>query len=173
MAKIISSGFVVQCMDGKFLLGRTSKKNDQYCWTIFKGGTMENESLIETAIRELKEESGIDIAKDDRLNKNISTNYIHNYSIKDKNIYVFMLVDREGALDDFQFFCNSYYGTNNDPEIVEYRKFDLSEMHNYIFPSQRGLLDVLKRIEASKVSNNEPILYYANPNAIVTIETKE
>jgi hypothetical protein len=84
-----------------------------------------------------------------------------------------MLVDRDGALDDFEFFCNSYYGTNNEPEIVEYRKFDLSEMHNYIFPSQRGLLDVLKRIEASRISNNESILYYANPNAKITIEIKE
>ena len=150
MSKIISSGFIVQCKDRKFLLGKTSKKNDQYCWSIFKGGATGDESLIETAIRELKEESGIDIANDDRLNRNISTNPIYNYSIKEKNIYVFILVDREGALDDFNFFCNSYYGISNDPEIIEYRKFELSEMHKYIFPSQRGLLEVLKKIEDSR-----------------------
>jgi len=157
MDKIISSGFIVQCSDGKYLLGKSSKKKDKCCWTLFKGGRIENETLIETAIRELREESGIDIAKDDKLNRNISTNPIYSYSLKDKDIFVFLLVDKDGVLDKFEPFCSSFYKNNNEPEIVEYKKFDLKEMYDCILPSQRGLLEVLKRIDKNKGVNNENI----------------
>lgn len=144
MSRVISAGFIVKCKNGQFLLGKACYDgNDKF--TIFKGRQDPGESLIETAIRELKEESGIDINVDDRLNKNISTVPIFTYSMRDKDVYVFLLNDSEGALDDFEFKCDSYYGeTVKYPEIIDYKRFDLDDMDKYIFHSQLGLIELLK-----------------------------
>lgn len=148
--RITSVGFAVRCKDGKYLLGRADGHNPPYCWTLFKGGVEAGETFIDTAIRELKEETGIDVASDSRLNKNISTNPIFSYSMKTKDVYIYLLTDDEGVLDNFQFSCCSFWGVSQNPEIAEYRKFSLDEMFNYIFPSQRGIIEVLKKIEKRK-----------------------
>lgn len=143
--RIVSSGFAVRSQDGKYLMGKTEFKNQQ-TWTIFKGQTEGNESLIETAIRELREETGIDINKDERLHRSISTSPIHKYSMKNKDVYIFLLDDKNGALNDFEFRCDSYWG-DNKPEILEFKWFDVDEMYDVVFYSQKGLVDVLKRMD--------------------------
>lgn len=147
--KIISSGFIIQCKDGKYLLGRADGHSDPYCWTVFKGQQEPNETLIDTAIRELKEETGISVVSDHRLNRNISTNYVHTYSMKRKDVYLYLLFDKEGVLDSFELKCSSFM-KNGRPEICEYRRFSLDELERHIFPSQRGIIDVLKKISWEK-----------------------
>lgn len=144
MSKTISAGFIIECQDGKFLLGKTGGGKNGACWTIFKGGQNEGESLIETAMRETKEESGIDIASDKRLTDNISTVPFFNYSIKDKDVYVFYLHDVEGVLDSVELKCTSYF-LPFLPEISEFGRFTLEEMDQVVFPSQLGLVKLLKK----------------------------
>ena len=142
--KITSAGFIVVSKDGKILLGEAESHSPPYFWTVFKGGVEAGENLLQTAIRELKEESGIDINVEERLNRNISPNPVFDYSLKHKNVYLFMLNDITGFLDNFDFKCTSYYGINNKPEILSYRWFEVDEIIDNIFPSQRGLVDFLK-----------------------------
>ena len=149
MNRIVSAGFIVRMRDGRYFLGKADSHTEP-CWTIFKGKQDDGESLIDTAIRELKEESGIDVCADDRLNKNISTVPIFKFSMRDKDVYVFSLYDEEGVLDNFVPFCDSYYGvgSNKRPEIAAYGKFTLDEVAQKIFPSQLGLVEFLKKKES-------------------------
>ena len=142
--KITSAGFIVVSKTGRILLGKAESHSPPYCYTAFKGGVEAGEDLLQTAIRELKEESGIDINIEERLNRNISSSPVFNYSLKHKNVYLFMLNDITGFLDDFNFNCTSYWGIDNKPEIQEYQWFTIDEMEDYIFPSQRGLIVYLK-----------------------------
>jgi 8-oxo-dGTP pyrophosphatase MutT (NUDIX family) len=145
-----SIGFAVRCKDGRYLLGRADGHSPPYCWTLFKGGVEGEESPIETAMRELKEETGIDVSADHRLNRNISTSHIYSYSMKTKDVFIYLLTDAEGVLDNFKFECVSFWGVDNKPEIAEYRKFSLDEIEQYIFPSQRGIIEVLRKFENKK-----------------------
>jgi len=146
--KVVSSGFVVRSKDKKYLMGKPEYKGNQ-SWTVFKGQSEGNESLIETAIRELREETAIDINSDQRLQCNISTSPIHKYSMKNKDVYIFLLDDRLGALDGFEFKCDSYWGEEKNPEILDFKWFTADEMMAVVFHSQKGLVEVLKRMEAS------------------------
>lgn len=141
MAKIISSGFAVISNDYKILLGKTKKHNPKGSWTVFKGQREEGETLIETAIRELQEESGIDVMNDDRLNKYTSTSPFYVFGLNDKTVHIFLLQDKENALDNYKFNCNSYF--EQIPEISEYEWFELEDASNKVYPSQRGLIEKL------------------------------
>ena len=143
--RTVSSGFVVINRRGEVLLGMVDNHEPPYQWTFFKGGQEGEESLMETAIRELKEETGIDIAADHKLNKYISTNYIYQYSVRQKDVYMFCVEDVEGVLEDFNFACNSYWGDNNKPEIACYKWVNIDDLKQYVFPSQRGLAEFLQR----------------------------
>jgi len=149
MSKIISSGFVVKGKDGRYLIGRADGHSEPYCFTVFKGGTEANENLMDTAIRELKEETGIDIANDHRLNRNISTNPIFSYSLRHKDVFLYLLNDIEGVLTDFKFSCSSFW-IDDKPEISEYKWVTLKEMRSMIFPSQRGVVDKLEMMEKAR-----------------------
>lgn len=142
MSKIISAGFAVLSKDNRILLGKTSKYNVNGSWTIFKGQQEEGEVLIETAIRELREESGIDVISDNRLNENTSSSPFFSFGINDKTVFVYLLQDKEGVLDNYKFKCSSYFGDSN-PEISDYSWFSIEEALNKVYPSQRGLIEKL------------------------------
>lgn len=149
MAKI-SSGFIVRGQDGKYLLGKVSWAG-KTAWSVFKGAQEEGESLLDTAIRELKEESGIDINKNDLLNKNISPNPIYTYKVGNKkDVYLYLLDDVHGVLNDFNFTCTSFWGDsygNKKPEVIDFAWYDVLEIEDLLFPSQKGMIYTLKKIE--------------------------
>jgi 8-oxo-dGTP pyrophosphatase MutT (NUDIX family) len=141
--KIISAGFIIVSKDKKILLGRAGFHHPPFCWTVFKGGAEKGEDLLQTAMRELKEESGIDINYEQRLNRNISSEPVYDYALKHKNVYLFLLEDITGFLEDFNFVCCSFW-EDGKPEVTDYQWFEIDELENNIFPSQRGLIDFLK-----------------------------
>lgn len=149
----ISSGFIVRGQDGKFLLGRVRWAGKE-AWTFFKGTQEEGESELDTAIRELREESGIDINSDERLNRNISWNPIYFYTIKGKkDVSLFLLDDVSGALNGFNFKCSSFWKDekgDSHPEIIEYKWYNLDDLYNVLFKSQRNVVDVLKPMFGGK-----------------------
>ena len=142
-----SVGFVVELRDGRYLFGRATGHKEPNNYTIFKGQIEDGESLIDTAIRELREESGIDVSADDRLNKHISSTPIFTYHMSQKDVIVFLLVDSEGVLDSFEFSCSSFFQIDGKdyPEIDAYKKFTLDELEKVVFSSQLGLVEELKR----------------------------
>lgn len=142
--KVISAGFVVRSKEGKYLIGKTSKFPKKQCWTVFKGQQEQGESLIATATRELREESGIDILRNVNLQLSQSTSPFYKFSMKGKDVVLYLLNDTYGELDNVQFNCVSYWGPNKTPEICEYKWVTLDEMSEHVFPSQKGLVDYLR-----------------------------
>jgi 8-oxo-dGTP pyrophosphatase MutT (NUDIX family) len=151
--KIVSSGFVILNRHGEILLGRVDSHSPPYQYTVFKGQQEENESLLDTAIRELKEETGINIASEHRLNRYISANPIFIYHLSKKDVYLFSLEDVEGVLDNFEFFCSSLWGNTNQPEISGYKWVKIEDLHDYVFPSQRGLASFLQKKYSNEVKD--------------------
>lgn len=141
--KSISAGFAIMSNDRKILLGKTDKYQKVNNWTIFKGQQENGESLIETATRELKEEANIDIIKDDRLNKNISSSPFFVFGVNDKIVYVYLLIDRESVIKESDLKCNSFWA-HNTPEIQEYKWVNIDEADRFVYPSQRPLIEKLK-----------------------------
>ena len=145
--RVVSAGFIVRSQDGKYLLGRTTKYPKDQCWTVFKGQQEDNESLIATATRELKEESGIDILRNVDLQLSQSTSPYFSFAMKDKDVVLYLLNDEKGVLNEKEFSCQSYWGSNKTPEICEYKWCTLDEMQELVFPSQRGLVDYLRTVD--------------------------
>ena len=145
--RVVSAGFVVRSDDGKYLIGRTTKYPKDQCWTVFKGQQEYGESLIATATRELKEEAGIDILRSPELQLSQSTSPYFSFAMKDKDVVLYLLNDDKGILpkDVEQFKCASYWGPNKTPEICEFKWSSLDEMEELVFPSQRGLVDHLRK----------------------------
>lgn len=56
----VGSAVIVE-KDGKFLLGKRNKKNYHGYWVIPGGGVRWGETIKQAAIREIKEETGLDI----------------------------------------------------------------------------------------------------------------
>jgi 8-oxo-dGTP pyrophosphatase MutT (NUDIX family) len=143
--RVVSAGFVVRSKDGKYLLGKTTKYPKDQCWTVFKGQQEYGESLIATATRELKEEAGIDILRSMDLQLSQSTSPYFSFAMKDKDVVLYLLNDDKNVLKDTKFRCSSYWGPNKTPEICEYRWCTLDEMASLVFPSQRGLVEHLRK----------------------------
>ncbi len=126
-------------------MGRVDAHEPPYQWTIFKGQQEEQETLLDTAIRELKEETGIDLLENHNLNRYISINPIFIYHLNNKDVYLFSVEDVEGVLDDFEFRCDSLWGDTSQPEIYGYKWVKVEDLHNHVFPSQRGLAKYLQQ----------------------------
>ena len=143
--RVISAGFVVRSKGGKILLGQTTKYPKKQCWTVFKGQQEEGECLIATAVRELREESGIDILRSKELQMSHSTSPFFTFPMKDKDVILYLLNDDQGVLEEASFKCSSYWGANKAPEICDYKWVTYDEMAEMVFPSQRGLVECLKK----------------------------
>ena len=108
-------------------------------YTVFKGQQELNETLLDTAIRELREETGIDLLKEHRLNRYISSEPLFKYIIKDqktqlpKEIFLFFLEDVEGILKNYSFQCNSFWQNTLEPEISGYKWVHLDFLYDHLF----------------------------------------
>ena len=98
------------------------------CWNFPKGEMEENENILECAIREFKEETGVDIS----VNRNDND---FNYEgvvrqRKDKEVYVYSTQWIDEPLDNETCHSNEFLWTDgkNYPEIGEYRWMTLSEL---------------------------------------------
>jgi len=145
--RVVSAGFIVRSQDGKYLVGRTTKYPKDQCWTVFKGQQEAGESLIATATRELREEAGIDILRNADLQLSQSTSPYFSFAMKDKDVILYLLNDEKGVLNDTDFKCQSFWGSNRTPEICEYKWCTLDEMAVLVFPSQRGLVEFLRGVK--------------------------
>jgi len=156
--RVVSAGFIVRSKGGKYLIGRTTKYPKDKCWTVFKGQQERDESLIQTAARELREESGIDILRNETLQLSHSTSPFCSFAMKDKDVVLYLLNDDKGVLDEYalegeeglRFKCSSYWGAQRTPEIAAYKWCTLDEMEELVFPSQRSVVEALRASNLNK-----------------------
>lgn len=141
----ISLGFVVRSK-GKYLVGKATRKKGP-CWTFFKGHQEPGEAYLETAIRELQEETGIDLRLFPHILSNVQQVPDVRYRVQKykKDVYLFFIDDPDGVLEKVDLVCNSFWGGENLPEIEEYQWCEFDELEAILFKSQHCVLPVIKK----------------------------
>ena len=143
---IISCGFLIES-NGLVLMchatnGRKSAIKDDYRWGIPKGKQDDGEYFIESALRELKEETDLDLL--DTTKFEVSSNYMSvKYKKMEKTLKVFKVVDTSGELLKFPFKCNSYFEWKGKmlPEIDSYIWVDYDVCKAICIKGQRPIFE--------------------------------
>lgn len=142
-----SAGFLIKSR-GLFLLCHATqlvadKQKYDGKWTISKGRCDEGETLLQTAIRELKEETGLDILSYYNLNHLIYPS--NTYIASNRKVSVFFFDDYLGLLLKQPLVCNSIIQGhhisryNGRPEMDGFDWVPAEEALNMVFPSQKHL----------------------------------
>lgn len=150
---INSVGFLI-IWNNKILLSHP-KKQGQDTWGIAKGKIEENETYLDCAIRETKEEIGLDI-KLGMIPENIEWKTITYKNVKNKaykKLHYAILNIKE--LSEIGMDNEYIDETKLSPrEIDEARFMDIYEADKKIFWRQREFLDILKEFN-NKIGINE------------------
>lgn len=136
----VSTGFLIQS-GTKFLICHTTKAKGDAVWSISKGVPDENEPLLEAALRETFEETGIPLRAIDGLTI-ISEPVYCSFVARNKLVRVFFAYDPSGALQTFPCACTSMVtdkGAEHFPEMDEFKWVDLEEAEKLVFNSQKTL----------------------------------
>lgn len=133
----VSCGVVIT--DGHYLLGCLPffKPATFGNYDIPKGGMDSDETPLETAKRELKEETGLDM---DALGGHLTDFGRHPY-ISGKQLHLFVLeVDSLPDLDSL--YCDSFFTFQSDklPEVQEYLYIPLSNLQ-WLFPRLQTVVE--------------------------------
>ena len=104
--KQTSAGFLIKSRGRYLICHSTQDPSYKYSeldpfWTIPKGIVEMGESFLIAAIRETKEETGIDLPLYYSINK--LNNLFHRYSSKSKHYAIYFLDDTDNKLFDFPF----------------------------------------------------------------------
>lgn len=149
--KPISAGFIIRSA-GKYLICHatqsTSFEMDHVHWTISKGMVNEGETSLNAAIRELKEETGIDLRNDvsiDNLDALIPYKIL---PLRKKTIHAYFIDDPSGILREKRLECVSKIDIEGHrlfgyPEMDAYLWTDKDTAQSMVFGSQRSLFDEL------------------------------
>lgn len=99
--------------------------HNNFSWSIPKGEPEEDESLLEAAIREMMEETGIALKIDE-----IIPHYLGEvvYKSKKKILHSFLIIDKN--LGDFEVICNSIVNLEKHtfPEIDDHQWINILEV---------------------------------------------
>lgn len=128
-AAVITSDFMV-------LVGRATNSNN---WSIPKGLNEEGEELVETALRELKEETGLIFTQE---NLKYCGNRIYKNNKKQLEMF-YIIVDK---IDVKEIKCESYFDYKGKmlPELCEFRLIKLNDLDSInIHETQKFLLTKL------------------------------
>ena len=114
-------GIIIKDSDNRILMGQRVKKGDKLQWCLPGGKVEENESAIQGAVREVREECGLIIKEEDLILIEVTT---------------------AGEWDDFVFYTNKYTGSvsDNTEEMINFKWFNASDICNMdkekdIFPA--------------------------------------
>ena len=123
-------------------------------WSIPKGVPDGDESFLDAAIRELHEETGIDLTGV-VMNRNIKIHYLPSvlYKSNKKTLYTFLIIDNE--LDDVKVVCDSLATVNgvSFPENDEFKWVHMS--HTYMLKQYLHEAQLVNLDEIVKIFNNK------------------
>jgi len=132
----ISAGIIIT--DGQNILLGHSTGNEY--WDIPKGEVDDNETFIETAIRETYEEFGLIFRE-----KDLKDLGVFSY-LKKKNLYLFKI--KMNKLPNIEeCFCSSYFKTKKGYEIPEIDNFK-------IFSNKEGIKHLNKSMQKVFIEHN-------------------
>ena len=116
MPRLLSCGVIVRRVAGELLLCHATGRN---YWDIPKGIRDEGETSIEAALRELREEAGIELNE-----SQLRDAAVHKY-LPRKDLHLFLLDPPDPLLEIDQCRCSTHYtpryGTREIPEVDDYR----------------------------------------------------
>jgi len=138
----VSAGVLIINPNHELLLTHpTGKKWLPGCWDIPKGCIDGDDEPLETAIREVKEETGLDI---ERFKNEFEDLGQHPY-VDGKDIHLFKWRSAK-TYDTKEMKCTTYFVGSDDveyPEANDFRWVRLSMVKNYVFPSLWTVLEKL------------------------------
>jgi predicted NUDIX family NTP pyrophosphohydrolase len=143
---IISCGFLIESL-GKILLChatngyKTPSKND-YKWGVPKGQLDGDEYYIDAALRELKEETDLDLL--DITGVSVSSNHMSvQYKRIEKTLKIFKAIDKTGELFKRPLNCTTYFKINNEqlPEIDSFLWTTYDVAKTICIKGQRPIFD--------------------------------
>ena len=116
MPRLLSCGVIVRRVAGELLLCHATGRN---YWDIPKGVRDEGEASIEAALRELREEAGIELD-----GSQLRDAAVHKY-LPRKDLHLFILDPPDPAIEIDQCRCSTHYtpryGNREIPEVDAYR----------------------------------------------------
>jgi 8-oxo-dGTP pyrophosphatase MutT (NUDIX family) len=132
MAKTVSAGILVKCKD-KYVIGHVTG-NSHY--DIFKGRTETGESVLQTAIRECKEESSLTFTGAEMLYLGLN-----NYTPK-KDLALFIAKNDNVEIE--KLACEMLM-ENGEPELDFYEIVTFDEMITKVGKSMKKVLKYLEK----------------------------
>ena len=116
MPKLLSCGVIVRRAPAELLLCHATGRN---YWDLPKGLRDHGETSVGAALRELREEAGIELAEN-----RVRDAGVHKY-LPRKDLHVFVVDPPEPTLDLSGCHCSTHYrpryGTRDIPEVDAYR----------------------------------------------------
>lgn len=144
---IISCGFLIESKGQVLLCHATNEckkwSRADYRWGVAKGQVEPNETYLEAAKREVKEETGLDI--DALTSVQISKNYkTINYKNGKKKLKIYKLLDLTEEVYYYPFLCSTFFVGKDGksfPEIDCYVWVDYATATDICIKGQKGLFD--------------------------------
>jgi len=126
MPRLLSCGVIVRRVAGELLLCHATGRN---YWDIPKGVRDEGETSVEAALRELREEAGIELDK-----SQLRDAAVHKY-LPRKDLHLFVLDPPDVSVEIDRCRCSTHYtpryGTREIPEVDDYRWTSRAEVPEF------------------------------------------
>lgn len=127
-----------------YLVVKNARVDGKDFWGFPKGHMEEGEDAVDAALRELKEEAGIDIGRSALLPKVLSEKYSF---IRDGSTYDKTVCYRIGRVSSMEVSINASSIGENDREIADYAWLPFDQaLERITFPESRGVLREAARI---------------------------
>lgn len=134
MEKKISCGILICTEHGFLAVHPTGRKKEFGCYDIPKGCHEGNETYYQTAVRELKEETGLDLDFIEQFSNLNMYDFGVNKYLKDKDLVLYA-VEIPDIDKYFSFKCTSFFENEHGMEIPEADWFMWVRDLNYYFKS--------------------------------------
>lgn len=131
---MISAGFLIMDSNSKFLVGKSINT-----WSIPKGGVESNETPIQAAKRELKEETDLDFSDLDVVTMRELP--MVKYKSRNKFLKVFYICVKNN-LCEFTFKCNTTFKYKDKliPEMTDFKLVDYDWLLKNSYQAQKDAL---------------------------------
>jgi predicted NUDIX family NTP pyrophosphohydrolase len=139
---VITCGIYLYSIIGKKILSCHATNSSWKVWSIPKGLPDDREEYFVAATRELKEETGIEIAKLNIIMKEVLPPV--KYKKQNKILYSFFLAT-DSPVMDLTLTCTSMV-KENIPEIDKWAWIDLNEIRVKLHESQQENYEIIKSL---------------------------